>query len=209
MSRAVVYRNMRGHSNLDFRSFRQSIEEYLASANELQRQLAKKNLEDYTRFGEAAPSHIARIWGGRNPILDSVYAYMTPPAESDLSEKETLVYDTLPDGEPSTEGRIVKVKNNWAEVAVDPKRCVIGPLLVCADIFTENSPVRFSDYWSQARLMSDFLRQHEPFTEGRPYTRWRHKGTGEEYREPEALFPLDAIDMDGTRFINVEPKIDS
>ncbi len=176
MTQVKVYRNMGNFPRLEFRSYREGLEEWLRNGTDSMKAGAKLGLAILEKFGQAAPEKYGEIWNG-NPILNSVYAYLSKPSQGELE------------------------KSYWAEISVNPKRCVVAPHLLAGEIVSLRRAEKIPEYWNNSHILENFLQEYKPTGKVNCRSSWENKKSGEIYEIPELLIPLDAIDMKGSSMV--------
>jgi hypothetical protein len=199
MANVNVYRNFGDHQSLDFRTYRDSITESINSPIAHVSAGARTGLELLEEFGRQAPSGYTEMWDEKNPLLDSTYAFLCHPNEKELLPKEVNFQKINPDGS-LTDAVKREVKDYWAEVSVDPKKCIVASHNLAGRIVSLRETELIPQYWGNAHVLENFLREYEPTGNDNSSREWKHKETGETYGTPEVLIPLSAIDK--SRFLN-------
>lgn len=200
MPQEKVYRSFGDYPNLEFRTYRASIEGSLDSKIDLVRLGAEQGLKLLESFGKQAPQGYIELWAGQNPILDSTYAYLSPPNSKEFESHEATSYIIMPDGSLS-EGKKGFKKDNWAEVSVDAQRCLVAPHLLAGKIVSLQETRHISEYWNKTQILEDFLRRYVPAGVSHSGQNWQNKETGKIYETPEVLIPLNAIDVSNSRYL--------
>lgn len=202
MSQVNVYRSFGNHPKLEFRTYRTSIESSLDSKIESVKLGAKSGLKLLENFGKQAPKKYFALWSGKNPILDSTYAYLSHPNQKELNPKEVTSYIILPDGSLS-EGKKEMIKTNWAEVSVNAQKCLVAPHMLAGKIVSLQELEHIHEYWNNTYVLEDFLKQYQPIGNPKSGRDWQHKKSKKIYETPEVLIPLEAIDIPNCRFLNL------
>lgn len=203
MSQVKVYRSFETHPTLEFRTYRTSVEASLDSVVAVIRLGATRGLELLEDFGKKAPQEYINLWSGKNPILDSTYAYLSPPNQEELNPREVTSYIVLPDGSLS-KGKKEMAKTNWAEISVDAQKCLVAPHILAGKIVSLQQTEYIPEYWDQTKILGKFLRQYTPIGVDQSGRNWKHKKSGKIYETPEVLIQLSAIDISNCRFLNIE-----